>query len=59
LTGKTGVETSLKLSGVALPEPEQKGCGVAFELDVTGHFDGKPFVVTSFKKTPPRTPQAQ
>lgn len=43
------------MSGVAVPDPEQKGCGVAFELSLTGHFEGETFVVKSFKKTPPRT----
>lgn len=42
------------LSGVAVPEPVQKGCGVAFELDLKGHYEGDSFVVASFKKVPPR-----
>jgi hypothetical protein len=45
----------LKLSGVAVPDPVQKkkGCGVQFELDLTGHYEGDTFVVRSFKKRPP------
>ena len=46
----------MKLSGVAVPEPVQQGCGVAFELQVKGQYDGDTFVVASFKKVPPRKP---
>lgn len=52
---QAGAETQLKMSGVAVPDPEQKDCGVASELDITGHFVGETFVVKSFKKTAPRT----
>lgn len=44
----------LVLSGVAVPKPVQKGCGVAFELDLKGHYEGESFVVASFKKVPQR-----
>jgi hypothetical protein len=45
----------LKLSGVPVPDPVQKECGVEFSLDVKGHYEGDTFVVASFEKVPPQT----
>lgn len=46
--------SALKLSGVPVPDPVQKECGVAFSLDLKGHYEGDTFVVASFEKVPPR-----
>ena len=48
-----GRDSYLKLCGVAVPAPEQDGCGVAFDLELTGRSNGRCFSVQSFKKLPP------
>ena len=48
-----GPASHLKLRGIAVPAPKQDGCGVAFDLELTGRSDGEDFYVESFKKLPP------